>query len=378
MNRALAAVRRARPSTWGWVAAFTVAYLATYPLSDYQLFQLSRVTTTAVAVVGLVLLTGLSGQVSAGQGAAFGLGAYACAILVVRGLLPWPAAVLAAGLVACAAGLVLGLPALRLGPLNLALVTLSVAVVLPLVAARWESLTGGPFGLSVPAVRTPAGIRLSSAQFLYLVTLAVLAATVAWARWWTSGRTGRALAALRTDPLMARTAGVDTARLSVLVVGLGSGLAGVAGALNALVVRAVVPDAYTFVLSLALLTGAVVGGIRSWAGAVAGAAYIVYLPDVASSMVGTSAGGNAAELGYAATLLLTLYVAPQGLAGLAARLAASRGRRGAPAGTAAGGTPAAERTASPPSVPQAQHDAPRHHPAPPVPSLAPHGSETEQ
>lgn len=310
--------RRWGTLTW-WVLAALVGYLLTYLLSDYSLFQLSRVTTTAMAVGSLVLLTGLSGQISAGHGAAFGLGAYTCAILMAQREWDWVPAVLVAVGVCFVAGLVLGVPALRLGPLHLGLVTLTFAVLFPLVATRWESVTGGPFGLTLTPVQTPAGIQLSDAQFLYLVTFAAMLLCLGLAAWWSSGRTGRALAALRTDPVMARTQGVDTARLSVLAVALSTTMAGLGGALNALVLQSAIPDAYPFVLSLALLTGAVVGGVRSWFGAVLGAAYIVYVPEFASQMASSTSAGQWAQIVNAVVLLLALYFAPNGLAGLGGR-----------------------------------------------------------
>lgn len=309
----------------GWLLAIVVGYSLTFAFSDYSLFQLSRVTTTALAVGSLVLLTGLSGQISAGQGAAFGLGAYTSAILMVQAEWSWVPAVLAAVVVSFVAGLLLGVPALRLGPLHLALVTLTFAVLLPLVATRWQSLTGGPFGLTLAPVRAPTVTGLSDAQFLYLVTFAAMMLCLGLAAWWTRGRTGRALAALRTNPVMARTQGVDTSRLSVLVVALATTMAGLGGALNALVLQSAIPDAYPFVLSLALLTGAVVGGVRSWAGAVIGAAYVVYVPELASEVASSTSGGQWAQIINAVLLLLALYFAPDGLAGLGKRI--SRGFR---------------------------------------------------
>jgi branched-chain amino acid transport system permease protein len=148
----------------------------------------------------------------------------------------------------------------------------------------------------------------------------ILGAVLAGLALWCRGRTGRALTALRDHPLMARTQGVDTAKLSVLVVGVSGGIAGLGGALNALVLQGAIPDSYTFIFSLALLTGAVVGGIRSWAGAIIGAAYVVYVPQLVSDQVGTAASGQWSQVVYAVTLLLTLYFAPAGLASLGRRL----------------------------------------------------------
>jgi branched-chain amino acid transport system permease protein len=175
-------------------------------------------------------------------------------------------------------------------------------------------------------MHTPFGIRLSGAQFLYLVTLVVLASVLILLAAWCRGRTGRALVALRSHPLMARTQGVDTARLSVLAVGVSGAVAGLGGALNALVVQSAIPDAYPFTFSLALLTGAVVGGIRSWAGAVTGAVFVVYVPQLASDYLGSAVAGQWSQVIYAVTLLACLYFAPAGPAGLGRQLASRRHR----------------------------------------------------
>jgi len=304
-----------------WAAAVIGGFLLTYPLSDYELFRLSQVTTTALAVGSLVLLTGMSGQISAGQGAIFGLGAYTTAVLMDHGGWGWVPAVLAAGVVTFVVGLILSVPALRLGPLHLGLVTLTFAVLMPLIATRWQSVTGGTFGLSLAPVHSPAGLHLSDAQFLYVVTFAVMMACLGFAAWWTRGRTGRALAALRSNPIMARTQGVDTKRLSIMVFTLATTMAGLGGALNALVLQSAIPDSYPFVFSLSLLTGAVVGGVRSWVGAVIGGAYIVYVPSFASELATSRSGGQWAQVISAALLLTALYFAPAGLAGIGARVA---------------------------------------------------------
>lgn len=320
--RTLATLPRAK--TLAWAALAVVAIVAPYVMDDYQVFQLARLTTTAMAVASLVLLTGWSGQVSAGHGAFFGVGAYVSAILIVKEGLPWPVAVVLATLVSCLAGLLTGLPALRIRGISLALITLVLAVLLPAVIIRFESLTGGSTGMPIPPVSTPAGIQLSGAQFFYLVTLAILAAVLVLLALLCRGRTGRALAALRDQPVMAITAGVPTARLSLLVFGASGAVAGLGGALNALAIQSVVPDSYSFTVSLALLTGAVVGGVRSWAGALIGAVFVVYVPQIVSDSVGDSLSSNWTQVVYAVLLLLVLYLAPQGLAGLGGRLTAIR------------------------------------------------------
>ena len=99
-----------RPVTWAWTALFVVALVVPFLISDYDLFKATRVLTIAIAVAGLNLLIGRAGQISAGHGALYGLGAYTAMILVKELGWTWPLAVLAALVVSSAAGWLIGLP----------------------------------------------------------------------------------------------------------------------------------------------------------------------------------------------------------------------------------------------------------------------------
>lgn len=309
-----------RPATAGWLIAVAIAYTAFYFVSDYDLFKISRVLTTAVVVASLVLLTGRTGQISAGQGALAGLGAYLTAVLMVKAAVPVVIAVLAAVIGCFLVGLLIGLPALRIGGLNLGLVTIVIAVIFPLVVARLDAYTGGSTGLALPPLHAPPGFAFSDAQWAYLVDLVVLAVVLLALGGLTRGRVGRAMDALRTHRVMAAATGVPVARFAVFTAGISSAVAGLGGALNALTVASVTPDTYSVGFSLALLTGAVVGGLRSWAGALVGAAFVVYLPDLIAARVDPQSAGQWAQVGYAVVLLLTIYFAPEGLAGRLGRL----------------------------------------------------------
>ena len=131
----------------------------------------------AVAVLGLNLLVGYSGQISLGHGAFFALGAYTAAILIEKAGLPHLLTLPAAGALCFVAGLLFGVPALRLRGLYLALVTLGLAIATPQLIKRFDGLTGGTQGLNVAAARGPGLARLlADDQFLYLLTLAIAVA----------------------------------------------------------------------------------------------------------------------------------------------------------------------------------------------------------
>ncbi|MGR7027613.1 branched-chain amino acid ABC transporter permease [Geodermatophilus sp. URMC 62] len=321
-----------RPATWAWTAVLAVGLVVPFLVSDYDLFKATRVLTVAIAVASLNLLIGRAGQISAGHGALYGLGAYTAMILVKEAGWAWPLAVLAAVVVSGVAGWLIGLPALRVRGMNLGLLTIAIAAIFPLLLARFDELTGGTIGLQLPGspITAPGGLALTPEQFQFLVALLVLAVVLVLLRNLTTGPLGRAIEALRVNPLMARSEGVDVNRLTLTVFGISSAVAGLGGALGGLVLASTVPDSYSMFFSLTLLSACVVGGSRTWAGSLIGAAFIVYLPDLISQQIGATVAGQWSQLAYAAALLLVLFFLPSGVAGGAGRLLArltARARR---------------------------------------------------
>ena len=300
----------------GWIIALGIGVILPLLVSDFDLLDLSRVLTLAMAVAGLNLLVGHSGQVSVGHGAIFGLGGYAAMIPVVSFGWPWWAGVLLAAVLSLAFGILLGIPALKMGGANLGLLTIAVAVVFPLLLIRFQPLTGGTFGMFLPspAISLPDS-GFTSRQLEFWVCLLALAVVFVALRNLVHGRLGRALAAVRTSSLLAAANGIAVNRVKLIAFAVSSTVAGVAGALYALVVSIAVPDSYVFTFSIALLAASVIGGSRSWAGAIIGAAIIVYLPTLAEAFVGGQAAGNWSQFVYAAGLALCLIVAPSGIAG---------------------------------------------------------------
>ena len=318
-----------RPVSWAWTALLVVGLVVPFYVSDYDLFKATRVLTIAIAVAGLNLLIGRAGQISAGHGALYGLGAYTAMILVKQAGWNWGLAVLVAVALSGVAGWLIGLPALRVRGLNLGLLTIAIAAIFPLLLSRFADLTGGTVGLQLMGspITPPDGLGLSAEQYQFLLLLVVLSAVLVLLRNLSTGPFGRALEALRVNPLMARSEGVDVNRLTLTVFGISSAVAGLGGALGGLVLASTVPDSYSMFFSLTLLSACVVGGSRTWAGTLIGAAFIVYLPDVISQNLGSTSGGQWSQLVYAVALLLTLFFLPAGVAGSARQLAARLSRR---------------------------------------------------
>ena len=264
-----------------------VAVLVALPfvLTDFRTVQLATVGAYFIAILGLDVLTGHSGQISLGHGAFMAVGAYTTAILManhgVRDLWTIPIAAGVAGVI----GLLAGVPALRLSGLYLALATFGIAVVLPTVLKKFDHFTGGSTGITLfgkPA-QTGHGVGiwgLSNNQWLYALTWTVGGVVFLIAWWLLDSRFGRSLRAIRDSELAAAASGVNRAKYKVLAFGVSAAFAGVAGALFAINVAYVAPDTFPIQLSLYLLVGAVVGFFGSIWGAAFGALVIQFLPDI--------------------------------------------------------------------------------------------------
>jgi branched-chain amino acid transport system permease protein len=304
-----------------WLAA-AIVLAAALPLllKDFRVFQLTQVMVYALAILGLNLLTGFNGQFSLGHSAFYAIGAYTAAILMDQFAVPYYATLPVAGAICLIAGFLFGLPALRLEGLYLALATFALAVAMPQILkfGPLEHWTGGVQGIVILKPDAPFGLPLSQDQWLYYFTLAVLLALFVCAWNLVRGRTGRALVAIRDNPIAARTMGINAALYKSWTFGVSALYTGVAGALGAIVIQFVAPDSFTFLLAVSFLVGGVVGGINSIPGAVVGGFFVVFVPNIAEEI---SKGLSWAV--YGLILIVVIYVMPSGAAGLV-RMAAGR------------------------------------------------------
>jgi len=233
-----------------------------------------------------------------------------------------------AGVLCFAVGFLFGLPALRLQGLYLALATFALATAMPQILKfhPLEPLTGGVQGIAILKPDPPPGVPLSADQWLYYFTLAVLLVMFGGAANLVKSRTGRAIMAIRDHPLAAAAMGINTALYKTLTFGVSALYTGVAGALGAIAVQFVAPDSFTFLLSVSLLVGLVIGGVASIPGCLVGGLFVLFVPNIAESISRGLAGAV-----YGVILLLVIYVMPSGAAGLAriltARLASIRSIR---------------------------------------------------
>jgi len=307
-----AAVRGDRGRRLAIAAAVVAAVLIPLFAHDFLTFQLTLVMVYALAILGLNLLTGFNGQFSLGHSAFYGIGAYTTAILMSRWDVPYFWTLPAAGAVCFAVGFLFGLPALRLQGLYLALATFALAVAMPQILKFQpiEAFTGGVQGLVVDKPDPPFGLPIDADQWLYYFTLAVLLVMFAGAANLVRSRTGRAIMAIRDNPIAAAAMGINTALYKTLTFGVSALYTGIAGALGAIVVQFVAPDSFNFLLSISFLVGLVIGGVGSIPGCLIAGLFVLFVPNIAES-VSTGLAGAV----YGVILLLVIFVMPSGTAG---------------------------------------------------------------
>jgi len=313
-------------------------------VSNYRVFQFTLVLVYAIALLGLNLLTGYNGQISLGHGAFYAIGAYCAAILMDKFGVPYWATLPVAGVVCLVVGFLFGLPALRLEGLYLALATFALGVSMPqlLKYHHLEKWTGGVQGIVIVKPDPPFGLPLSPDQWLYYFTLAVMILMFVLAWNLLRGRVGRALIAIRDHHTAAEAMGVNTALYKSLTFGVSAMYTGVAGALGAIAIQFVAPDSFNIFLSITFLVGIVIGGLASIPGAIYGALFIQFIPNIADEI------SKAAPWAIFGIFLIGfVYAMPLGVNG-AIRMLIARLARKQQDGLRTAGSPLSENAAGKP------------------------------
>lgn len=284
-----------------------------FVVPGFTLFQITMMLIMAIAVLGLNLLVGYNGQLSLGHGAIYGIGAYATAILMEFGGLAWWVCIPLSGIICLVFGFMFGWPALRLKGPHLALATFALALVMPQILRHrsLEEWTGGVQGLMIFRDPVPKSISLNNDQWFYFITLFVTAIMFLAAWNLLRGRIGRAMIAIREQPVAAAAMGVNVPIVKATTFGVSALYTGVAGSLSALAIEFVSPDSFGLMVSIFMLVGVVIGGIGTIPGALIGAAFIQFVPNFAESI-----SQSAPSAIYALVLLIAVFVMPNGVVGL--------------------------------------------------------------
>ena len=295
-----------------FVVLLAAALILPFFSKNFVVFQLTQTMVYAIAIVGLNLLTGFNGQFSLGHSAFYAVGAYTAAIMMEHMGVSYVWTLPVAGIICFGIGFLFGLPALRLDGVYLALATFALAAATPqiLKLSPLEHWTGGVQGIVITKPDAPFGLPLNQDQWLYYFTLIVGVILYIAARNLVGSRTGRALMAIRDNPIAARSMGVNTSLYKASAFGLSAFYTGIAGALGAIIVQFVAPDSFTLTLSIGFLVGLVVGGVGWLPGALFGGAFLLFVPNVAENI---SKGLSGAV--YGLLLIALIYVMPSGVAG---------------------------------------------------------------
>lgn len=293
------------------VAAGCVVLLgAPHLLAEYQLYQVCLVASTGVVVLGLVVVTGLAGQISLAQAAFVALGGYGPAILATRYGLPLWAGIPAIALCVGAIGFVLGQLTLRVSGHYLALATLAFTAIVQLALVHSDQVTGGAVGMPVPTFEI-GGLTLNSGRSLYHVILPVAAALFLAVANIMHSPVGRALDAIRQSETAASAIGVDVVTCKAAAFAASGFLGAIGGAMLASLSTYLDPTQFGISQTVYYLAVAVVGGLQSPIGALVGSAVFVMLPGFLQSFQ------SALGLVFAAMLLVVIVLRPNGLVSLA-------------------------------------------------------------
>lgn len=278
--------------------------------SEYRLFIGTQMGVYILVAIGLNLLNGYGGQVSLGHGALVAIGAYAAALTMVDLHWSfWPASLLAM-VMAAGVGLLMALPAFRLSTWYFALITLGFAEVVAGLLTEWRELTHGFAGVvGIPAPKA-FGYAFTSRDLYWLVLTLVILALAGMANL-VNSRFGRALVAVRDNPVAATASGVSLVRIKIFAFVLSAAVAGLAGALFAVQKTVITPEDFPADFSIFFLLVIVLGGSGRLAGPVVGALVFFLVPELLTALQSWRL------LIYGGALLLLMLYAPHGLVGAA-------------------------------------------------------------
>jgi branched-chain amino acid transport system permease protein len=282
---------------WTYGALLALLVIAPFVLSSYIMSQLVFVCIYATVGVGLLILSGFTGQASLGHAAFLAIGAYTTAYLQQYNV-PFPVYFLAAGLLTGVIGAMVGFPALRLQGIYLVIATISFAFIVEEILARWESVTHGNEGMRVKALSLfGVGVPRDGPGF-YFLCLGFLILTILATLNLLRSPTGRAFIAIRDSETAARSMGVNVALYKVKSFAISAAITGFAGCLFAHKLTFISPEMFTLQLSIEFIIVILIGGTFSLHGAVLGAIFLVmidpFLTYLKDDMPGIIAGIAAA------------------------------------------------------------------------------------
>jgi branched-chain amino acid transport system permease protein len=312
--------------TWTGIGILLLIALVPLSASPYMLYIFNMIGIAAIAVIGLNILIGFTGQISLGHGAFFGVGAYAGAIFSTALHLPMFLCIPAAGLTTALVGMIFGIPSGRLKGLYLTIATLAGQFIIEYVLIHWESLTKGTMGITLPPASL-LGLSLRGDLGFYYLIFISLAGMLWIAVNLIRTRYGRAFIAIRDNDRAAEGMGIPIFRYKLLSFGISSFYAGFAGALWAFYMGSITAEPFNLGLSVEYIAMVIIGGLGSISGSIFGAVFITLLNESLRFMTGilmnsglfSTSDLNIAplrEFVFGLAIVLFILLEPRGLAEL--------------------------------------------------------------
>ncbi len=289
-----------------WWLPLVLLCAAPWFLPEFRLYQISLIAAVAIVALGVMVVTGLTGQITLAQAAFAAVGAYGSALLVQNVGVPFIPALFLSGILAAMVGFLLGLITIRVSGHYLALATLAVTAILQVLIIEAEWLTGGAAGMPVPQISI-AGRTLSTGTELYFFVLPLAVLAILSVKLLIASRFGRALAALRQSEIAAGTLGIDVLRYKAVAFAVSAFFGSIGGGLTALLSGYLDPMQFGVMQSVHYVAVAVLGGLASPVGAVFGSALFVVLPELLVDFK------NYAGAAVAIALVVMLILRPEGV-----------------------------------------------------------------
>lgn len=301
-----------------------VCCLFSLPLfaSGYLLDVANRIGIAVIGAIGLNILTGFTGLISLGNAAFMAIGAFSAGYLATKHSLPFYICIPAAGFITALLGMFVGIPSLRIKGLYLAMATLAAHFIVEFLVVKWESVTGGVAGLSIPAPKIGDYV-LDSDQKIFLLIYIIVVATVIFSRNLFRTKPGKAFIAIRDQAISAEVMGVNLLKYKLLSFGISSYFVGVAGALTAYQAKIISPETFPITVAIDYLGMIIIGGLGSILGSIFGAIFITLLPELlrlATTSLSTSYPSlitvlaSLKDLVFGSLIIIFLIFEPAGIA----------------------------------------------------------------
>ncbi len=299
--------KKIKPHIFKIILAIAILLLPNLVSNLYIVQIINMVCIYILLAIGVNILTGYTGQLSFGQAAFYGIGAYTAALLNTHFGLQFIVILPIAIVITAIFGAILAVPALKVRGPYLALVTIGFAEVVRLVMVNWSKLTKGPAG--IVGIQSPIffGFKLDNLIHYYYLILLFVVLGLIYQKMLINSRTGRAFIAIREDSQAAELTGINITAYKIKAFVVSAIYSSVAGVLYAMMIRYVSPDSFTLNDSSIIIWSAMVGGMGTLAGPVVGGIIMTALPEVLREL------GSLRLVIYGGILLIVIIRYPGGL-----------------------------------------------------------------